>query len=98
ADNGIVAKSVDTGCTHEYACSCGGGYGNYIIIAHDDAVHSTVYAHLQAVFVSTGQRVSKGQLIGLVGTTGSSTGPHLHFEVRTNNVKVDPDSFSYQNE
>ncbi len=98
ADNATVTVSMDTGCTHEYSCRCGGGYGNYIILTHDDAVHSTVYAHLQAVFVSAGQRVSKGQLIGLVGTTGSSSGPHLHFEVRTNGVKVDPDSFEYQNE
>lgn len=58
-----------------------GGYGNYIIISHDNNIQ-TVYGHLSQVNVIAGQSVSQGQLIGKVGNTGRSTGPHLHFEVR----------------
>jgi murein DD-endopeptidase MepM/ murein hydrolase activator NlpD len=58
-----------------------GGYGNMIIIAHEGNVQ-TVYAHLRAVYVSAGQQVGQGDVIGEVGNTGRSTGPHLHFEVR----------------
>lgn len=57
------------------------GYGNYIIITHDNG-SETVYAHLSGVSVSPGQRVSKGQVIGALGSSGNSTGPHLHFEIR----------------
>ena len=95
-DDGIVAAAVST-CTHQW-CRCGGGYGNYVAIQHSDAVYSTYYAHLQSVFVSAGQYVKKGQLIGLVGNTGQSSGPHLHFEVRKNGVKTDPMSYNYQNQ
>ena len=58
-----------------------GGYGNYIIISHDNNIQ-TVYGHLSQVNVVAGQTVSQGQVIGRVGNTGRSTGPHLHFEVR----------------
>lgn len=58
-----------------------GGYGNMIVITHDNGIQ-TVYAHLRTVNVSPGQTVSQGQVIGGVGNTGRSTGPHLHFEVR----------------
>lgn len=58
-----------------------GGYGSMIVIEHDGGIQ-TVYAHLQAVYVSPGMTVSQGQAIGAVGNTGRSTGPHLHFEVR----------------
>ncbi len=58
-----------------------GGYGNYIVISHPNGTE-TVYGHLSQVLVSSGQSVVQGQVIGLSGNTGYSTGPHLHFEVR----------------
>ena len=72
-----------------YSCGCGGGYGNYIMIDHGNG-YSTLYAHLSSLAVSTGQTVRKGQVIGYVGTTGHSTGPHLHFETRYMGEKYDP--------
>ncbi len=58
-----------------------GGYGEYVVIAHDNGTQ-TVYGHLSKVYVSYGETVVQGQVIGLSGNTGNSTGPHLHFEVR----------------
>jgi murein DD-endopeptidase MepM/ murein hydrolase activator NlpD len=69
-----------------------GGYGNYTCIDRG-AGFATCYAHQSAVFVHVGQVVAQGQLIGLVGSTGASTGPHLHFEVRINGVPVNPVPF-----
>jgi murein DD-endopeptidase MepM/ murein hydrolase activator NlpD len=65
------------------------GYGVHVIIAHDNGYEST-YAHLDSASVSTGQVVSQGDLIGLSGNTGRSTGPHLHFEIRLWNVPQNP--------
>ena len=68
-----------------------GGYGNTIIIDHGNGVAS-LYAHMRSgsLMVSAGQTVSRGQSIGRVGTTGLSTGPHMHFETRVNGTPVDP--------
>ena len=65
------------------------GYGNYIKIAHDMGFE-TAYGHLSEIIVEKGQQVEKGQLIGYVGSTGYSTGPHLHYEVILNGIQVDP--------
>jgi murein DD-endopeptidase MepM/ murein hydrolase activator NlpD len=59
------------------------------MVAHGFGVH-TLYGHLNAAKVSEGQRVKRGDLLGLVGSSGRSTGPHLHYEVHVNNKPVDP--------
>jgi murein DD-endopeptidase MepM/ murein hydrolase activator NlpD len=66
-----------------------GGYGNYILIDHGGGI-ATGYGHCSRIFVAAGQTVQRGQAIGAVGSTGASTGPHLHFEVRVNGKPVDP--------
>ena len=65
------------------------GYGNIVIIEHEKDL-CTVYAHLSEILVETGSVVAAGQVIGLVGMSGNSTGPHLHFEVRVGGKAVDP--------
>ena len=73
------------------------GYGNVIYIRHRSN-QMTVYAHLSRIGVRKGQRVSQGEFIGNVGSTGASTGPHLHLEFRDNGVHVDPLSIARQSE
>ena len=79
AADGVVLVAV-TGC-FEGNARCGGGYGNHIDIQHANGT-MTRYGHLSKVNVSAGQDVSQGDKIGAIGSTGNSTGPHLHFEIR----------------
>lgn len=84
----IVAADAGTVLTAVYSSS----YGNYVVISHGNG-SSTLYAHMSSMAVSAGQSVTKGQTIGYVGSTGWSTGPHCHFEIRVNNSLVDPASY-----
>ena len=73
------------------------GYGNVVFVQHRDNTE-TVYAHLSQLMVKRGDNVSQGQTIGLVGSTGWATGPHLHFEVRVNGVQYDPMAIAQKSE
>lgn len=97
---GRMHEGIDIGCaygTPNRAAAAGtviyagwlGGYGNLVVVDHGNGL-STAYAHASAILVSVGQSVSQGQTVSLVGSTGNSSGPHLHFEVRVNGVAVDP--------
>ncbi len=81
ADGVVVSAEVSTA-----------GYGNHVIIAHAGGL-LTLYGHLEAMLVKPGDAVKAGQPIGLLGSTGNSTGPHCHFEVRVNGTPVDPRPF-----
>ena len=80
ADSGTVVYSSD---------GWNGGWGNYVMIDHGNGMQ-TLYAHMSSRAVSVGQTVSRGQTIGYVGSTGMSTGPHLHFEMYINGSRIDP--------
>ena len=64
-------------------------YGNYVVISHGTG-NTTLYAHMSSIKVSVGTYVQQGQTIGITGSTGHSTGPHLHFEVVEGGVRVNP--------
>lgn len=83
----IVAAESGTVLLASYGYNS--GYGNYIIINHGNGL-TTRYAHCSSLNVTTGQTVSRGQVIGLIGSTGNSTGAHLHFEVRINGTHYNP--------
>ena len=71
-----------------------GSYGNLIVISHGNGVQ-TYYGHCSALHASAGQQVSQGQTIAAVGSTGNSTGPHLHLEIRVNGVAYNPQNYLY---
>ncbi len=85
----IIATRAGTVILSSLESESGTGYGNYIIIDHGDG-YTSLYGHCSELLVSEGQTVSQGQIIAKVGSTGWSTGPHLHFEVRYNGSTVDP--------
>ena len=70
------------------------GYGNHVIIDHGNGVH-TLYGHCSQLYVTEGQYVNQGDLIGAVGSTGNSTGPHLHLEIRVNGTRYNPQYYLY---
>ena len=82
AKSGVVTTSV-------YGSGSYWSYGNFVLISHQDGT-STLYAHMSSRNVSEGQTVKQGAVVGYVGTTGRSTGNHLHFEVRINGKRTDP--------
>ena len=88
----IYAAGSGTVVTAYNNSAYNGGYGNYAMINHGNGIQ-TLYAHMSVCSVTVGQSVSAGQTIGYVGSTGRSTGPHLHFEVRVNGSRVDPQSY-----
>lgn len=84
----ILASAAGTVVSAGYS----GGYGNVVVIDHGRSL-ATLYAHQSRLAVSAGQQVSRGQTVGSAGSTGSSTGPHLHFEVRVDGTPVDPAAY-----
>lgn len=90
ADYGSTIHAADSGTV--IFAGWYGGYGNAVIIDHGGGI-TTLYGHTSEIYVSEGQTVQRGQAIAAVGSTGLSTGPHLHFEVRQNGDPVDPAAY-----
>jgi len=87
APHGTRVSAADSGTV--IISSYNSSYGNYVVVDHANGM-TTLYAHLSSRSVSVGTTVSRGQQVGLVGSTGVSTGPHLHFEVSINGVRINP--------
>ena len=81
----IVASKAGTVIISQYSNS----YGNYVVVSHGSG-NTTLYAHMSKRLVSVGQSVKQGQVLGISGSTGNSTGPHLHFEITEGGVRKDP--------
>lgn len=94
ADKGTPIYAAASGTVTVSQYGYGGGYGNYVMISHGNGVQ-TLYGHCSELCVSVGEYVSQGQLVARVGSTGVSTGNHLHFEVRVNGVAQDPQNYVY---
>ncbi len=88
----IVAAAAGT---VTYSGNNGGGLGNYVKISHGNGVE-TVYAHCSKLYVTAGQTVAQGEAIAAVGSTGNSTGPHLHLEIRVNGASQNPQIYLYK--
>ena len=89
ASYGSAIYAADSGTVVASSNGWNGGWGNYVMIDHGNGMQ-TLYAHMSSRAVSVGQTVSRGQTIGYVGSTGMSTGPHLHFEMYVNGSRIDP--------
>lgn len=91
SDSGVYGQPIYASASGTVTFSGGdnSGYGNYVIIDHGSG-YTTLYGHCSSLVAVTGQYVNQGDLIGYVGSTGNSTGPHLHFEIRLNGEKMDP--------
>lgn len=89
APTGTPIRSTGDGMV-EFAGNAG-GYGNMVVVRHGN-LYTTAYAHMSRIAARRGMRVSQGEVIGYVGSTGWSTGPHLHYEFRVNNIALDPNS------
>ena len=88
APKGVKILSAKSGVVLTSAYNKG-GYGNYVVVDHGNG-NTTLYAHMSSRSVKAGDVVKQGDVLGLVGTTGRSTGNHLHYEIRVNNVRIDP--------
>lgn len=93
ANTGDNIYSVLDGVVSEIDRKCKTTYGKYIVIKHSTGT-STLYGHCSKIIAKTGESVKKGQVIAKVGSTGNSTGPHLHFEVKVNGEKLNPRWFA----
>jgi murein DD-endopeptidase MepM/ murein hydrolase activator NlpD len=91
APKGTVVRATADGLV-DTAAATTSGYGREVIVDHGHGVH-TIYGHLSGMLVLAGQHVLRGQIIGFVGQTGRASGPHLHYEVRINNVPVNPHKY-----
>ncbi len=89
---GMGASIVAAGAGDVIYAGANGGYGNCVMIDHGNGI-VTVYAHMSSIGVSYGQYVTAGQYVGAVGSTGVSTGPHCHFEIRINGAQTDPAAY-----
>ena len=96
AGGGTDILATNSGTVEVAANGYNWGYGNYVMINHgsiNGAAMKSLYAHLSSISISAGQKVTKGQKIGVMGSTGNSTGNHLHFEIRKNDVHENPENY-----